>query len=233
MPPTPMSLPSASKAATGAPLEDSEYGLLIFKELQDGSTEPVGHQWKTTIEEVISEISTDDAKAIVVKRNNGRVTEGVRVPLEDLSTSGESPTESPPDAKSPSIDEVRASGEAQTYNLMARQLEESTQRAARLQHRIDEIRDGYRKKIDSLTQKHERETEKLRKELEDLRQDRRDLRSDMTATERVAQMAAPQVPGLLAALTQRIGSSDAEHEQARKEVQRQIESSTSGEDIEG
>jgi len=96
---------------------------------------------------------------------------------------------------------VRASGEARTYEVMADQLERATNRAARLQSHIDSLREKYRAKIDRLKSEHEEEVEDLQEKISDLREEKRDLRSDMSATERVAQMAAPKIPGLISAMT--------------------------------
>lgn len=219
-----MSLPSAEEVVQGAAVEDSETGLFVYKETEGGDLEAVCHTWRTTLEDVASQISMENTEAIVIDHASGTEHERIRVPTSQTNAepSREEETVSEPARSTTStIEQARASGESATYELMVDQLERMTGRAEELQKRLDDVRDRYRKKIDQLEKEHEEEREELRERIEDLEDEKRDLRSDMSATERVAQMAAPKVPALLGALTQKLAGpkGQAAQDQNTKEAQ--------------
>jgi uncharacterized phage infection (PIP) family protein YhgE len=200
-----MSLPAPDEALRGAPIEDSENGIYVYKEAKGGGLEPVCHTWSTTVEGIASQVDMEGAEALVFDYASGEQHERLRVPVKQVKaeeTSEEVPaggvTAGEPQGE---LESVRAGGEARTYEVMADQLERATERANRLQSQIDSLRERYRAKIDRLKSEHEEEVEDLQETISDLREEKRDLRSDMSATERVAQMAAPKIPGLISAMT--------------------------------
>jgi hypothetical protein len=200
-----MSLPAPDEALRGAPIEDSENGIYVYKEAEGGGLEPVCHTWSTTVEGIASQVDMEGAEALVFDYASGEQHERLRVPVKQVKA--ESPAEKVPAGRTPAeepqgeLESVRAGGEARTYEVMADQLERATERANRLQSQIDQLREEYRAKIDRLKSEHEEEVEDLQETISDLREEKRDLRSDMSATERVAQMAAPKIPGLISAMT--------------------------------
>ncbi|MCS3859068.1 hypothetical protein GGP89_002460 [Salinibacter ruber] len=197
-----MSLPAPDEALRGAPIEDSENGIYVYKEAKGGSLEPVCHTWSTTVEGIASQVDMEVAEALVFDYASGEQHERLRVPVKQVKAKEEAQEKVPAgDGAQDELGSVRASGEARTYEVMADQLERATNRAARLQSHIDSLREKYRAKIDRLKSEHEEEVEDLQEKISDLREEKRDLRSDMSATERVAQMAAPKIPGLISAMT--------------------------------
>ncbi len=206
-----MSLPAPSEALSGAPIEDSKNGIYVYKEAKGGGLEPVCHTWSTTVEGIASQVDMEGAEALVFDYANGEQHERLRVPVKQVKAKEESHEKVPAgDGAQDELGSVRASGEARTYEVMADQLERATNRAARLQSQIDSLREKYRAKIDRLKSEHEEKVEDLEEKISDLREEKRDLRSDMSATERVAQMAAPKIPGLISAMTANLASADGE-----------------------
>jgi len=206
-----MSLPAPSEALSGAPIEDSKNGIYVYKEAKGGGLEPVCHTWSTTVEGIASQVDMEGAEALVFDYANGEQHERLRVPVKQVKAKEESHEKVPAgDGAQDELGSVRASGEARTYEVMADQLERATNRAARLQSQIDSLREKYRAKIDRLKSEHEEKVEDLEEKISDLREEKRDLRSDMSATERVAQMAAPKIPGLISAMTANLASADDE-----------------------
>jgi len=206
-----MSLPAPDEALRGAPIEDSENGIYVYKEAKGGALEPVCHTWSTTVEGIASQVDMEGAEALVFDYASGEQHERLRVPVKQVKAKEEAQEKVPAgDGAQDELDSIRASGEARTYEVMADQLERATNRAARLQSQIDSLREKYRAKIDRLKSEHEEEVEDLQETISDLREEKRDLRSDMSATERVAQMAAPKIPGLISAMTANLASADGE-----------------------
>ena len=208
-----MSLPAPDEALRGAPIEDSENGIYVYKEAKGGGLEPVCHTWSTTVEGIASQVEMEGAQALVFDYASGEQHERLRVPVKQVKAKKEAQEKVPAgDGAQDELGSVRASGEARTYEVMADQLERATNRAARLQSQIDQLRDEYRAKIDRLKSEHEEEVEELQETISDLREEKRDLRSDMSATERVAQMAAPKIPGLISAMTANLAGAGDEGE---------------------
>lgn len=229
-----MSLPAPDEALRGAPIEDSENGIYVYKELEGGELEGICHTWSTTVEGIASQVDMEGAEALVFDYASGEQHERLRVPVKQVKAKEESHEKVPAGGDQDELGSVRASGEARTYEVMADQLERATNRAARLQSHIDSLREKYRAKIDRLKSEHEEEVENLQEKISDLREEKRDLRSDMSATERVAQMAAPKIPGLISAMTANLagagdkGGSD-EGALSEEEVRRLRESNEVGE----